>query len=682
MYLVYLTSYLDRNSVINWLHINKHDNDYLIVDNIDDMTTELLFDNYDLIVFDYKLDINLIDNLRQLNDIYGSIQVFTANSKIGEAYLPITDNIQVLPKALNLMIYLWNHPAFYLGNILNAEEHNEEVFSIDEFADIDTENDILEFNTEVQDLGESDLASIKMLKVNKYSREFYEKIKPVVESGYAIVDNDSDKGIIVDDFDGVDEEVDTIAEDLGFDLPNLKGLIKYKRATVLINEALDSMAKADTIELVDDNNIVEEPNNIDEEHSEIIEEHSEIIEEYSKEQYETVEEPPSIVEEPSEIIEEPSETVEEPPENNYEQPKVVEEISEHVEESSENSESSNDTEINSESSEIKEDNPEIIKCILEETPSSPIEELSVTTKDNVKIVYEDYDESHKDEYDEVQEYHKAFTANTVIEDSEDKDKDIRDNFNKFEDVMGVVNRSTLDGTNKVTADIDGFKEFLNNQAEHGRRFNVKHEESIVENTNTKHEVKVLKGQQSYVSETPTTTRKVAIKTVEATDDTGQNRKGTLAGLRRRMVRTYNSSYEYFCDKFKYDTKFLSEIKIINDYVVIENQRGNKVLLEKELYSRNLIDDIAYLDFMRYYLRRQIYTLEDLMHTDVIIGEFNEDTCRSLRIIEVPSHNDSMRVVLSCDVQEYVLTSLNRKYENLELYFTLDKYIDMRLGLGG
>ena len=167
---------------------------------------------------------------------------------------------------------------------------------------------------------------------------------------------------------------------------------------------------------------------------------------------------------------------------------------------------------------------------------------------------------------------------------------------------------------------------------------------------------------------------VGIKIVSSDVSVDPVKRGTLAGLRKRTIRTYRNPYEYFKEK-GFDISNLDEVY---DYVQKENLKGSNLLLEEELYSRGLIDDNIFILFMKEYLHRQVLTLDELMQSDVILDTWDIDTCKQLRILELPNKQDGYKCVVIGHKAKAIQNSLLTKFEKLELYVTLDGYIDKRL----
>lgn len=207
MLLVYLSSRIDLNSVKSYLKVKGLD-DHMLLFDVTDLVEELIAEPSEVVIFDYKGDYELVERLRTIGDLVMGLKVFVSNSSIGQMYTNLTEDIFVLPNALNLMIYIWESPVFSLGNILNAEDLGREVFSVDDFATIDTETEVIEFKTTIEDMGDMDLASIKLLKLAKY--QLAESYKEEINAEL------------------VAEEEEELSDEILYDLPSrtLDGLLR------------------------------------------------------------------------------------------------------------------------------------------------------------------------------------------------------------------------------------------------------------------------------------------------------------------------------------------------------------------------------------------------------------------------------------------------------------------------
>ena len=689
MYLIYASSQRELSSIKQWLSLT-HKEDYLLLYDVDDFINEMLIDSYDIIIFDYYLNVELIDNLRLMDSSYNSIEVFASTMEIGRAYCVLTDNVHILPKAVNLMLYLWEHPAFSLDNIESANEVGEEVFSISDFATIDTEKDVLEFHTTVRDLGSYDLAQLELLKLDKASLS----VQNLSEEEEFIVTEESGEEQInaTEEFqDGsilVEETINLNLDE--FDNQVLRGLLKRHKLKDMLPEAVETAEEiADNI--IIEESIVNEENKV----NEIIETESSITSEESTDTTSMFDDIINVLNVDNVITEDnpdssipleeqessiPSEQSEEQDSLEQSEEQVSSEQSEEQvsseqseeQESSISSEQSEEQDSSTPSSETESLEPE---QSIELEPEQSIElepEQSIEPEpESPKIIYEEFDESHKDLYDEVIIEEKQITEESHI--NVEYDTDMVDFIkDSAKEIDNTIHSSTL--------------------FDNGQSFNIKDEELIsiekekpdiqekpIEkpdiNNKTKREIKILKGVKNESTTAPEEPRYVGIKTVEKNTpyENSQTKTGVLAKLRRRNVRTYKTSYDYFMDK-DYNKEAITEVY---EYVSSENRKGDNLLLEEELYTRNIIDDNGYIIFMKEYLHRQALTLSELMEKDIAFDEFDENTCRNLRILQIMTGTDEIRVVVGHKSRSLINTLLS-KYEKINLFFTLDKYIDYRI----
>lgn len=632
MYLIYASSQRELSSIKQWLTLTHRD-DYLLLYDAEDFINEMLIDSYDVIIFDYHLNVGLIDNLRLIDSAYNSIEVFVSTLEIGRAYSVLTDNIHILPKAVNLMLYLWEHPAFSLDNMESAKEVGEEVFSISDFATIDTERDVLEFHTTVRDLGSYDLAQLELLKLDKASLMVQNTIEEQIDTNEDLQTDVIKEDSIVENEEIIEETVELNLDE--FDNRVLKGLLKRHKLMSMIPETIE------TVEEIADNIIIEA--SIENEENKVLEsiEPDSPIPVESSESSIPVEESESSI--PAEIIDTTL---------------MIDDII-------------NVLDTNKDVVEEKQSEQSIpAEQSISSEPSIPAEQS--TSSESSGIVYEEFDEAHKDLYDKVIIEEKQITAESSINAEYDTN------------MIDFIK----DSAKKVDSTIHSSTVFDN-----GQHFNIKSEELIgiqdkepdiqeksIEKSDvvdkTKREIKILKGVKNESSTTLEEPRYVGIKTIEKNTpiENPHTNSGVLAKLRRRNVRTYKTSYDYFMDK-NYDKRAITEVY---DYVSSENRKGNNLLLEEELYTRNIIDDDGYIIFMKEYLHRQALTLSELMERDVVFDEFDENTCRGLRILQIMTGTNEVCVVIG-HKSHSLINTLVSKYEKINLFFTLDKYIDYRIG---
>ena len=710
MYLVYLTSVLDKSSVEYWLRINGYADDYYIVTTVDDMWDELMVETCDLLIFDYNGDIQLINELRKMNDYASSIQVFADNSNIGQMYLPITEDIYIIPKAINLMVYLWRHPAFSLSNVLNAEEQGRVIFNVNDFATVDTEKEVLEFKTIIEDLGDSDVASIQLTQkpitdededeeeeyVNSYGDiELFineQEISNNCLNGICRMSTVHHKSLNDDESTAIDDKVIEDTEDSPVTVDDIE-IVEEIEETITLNDDGDIVSREKVMVNNDESLLNKEVDGTINVLEETIDNAINYLKENSaKDSSTTDEESLTTDEELSEIDKESSTTDEELSAIDKEPLTTDKEPS-----TTDNKSSITDEESLTIDEESPKSEPNLIEVdegsgttIVQSDESNDV--VIINQEAEEEIIYERYDASKADDYDEVIEYEKTITENTEVESTDDTT--MRDSMKQSEDSTGMVGHSTIESYNKATGvsiedekytieqkkyTAEEIEEFQSKQLELLKKLKDTKENSTETTVTSSKERKVLKGQQTFIKETPKTTKKVAIKITEATA-TSKGPRGSLAGLRKKTIQIQRTAYDFFKNKYGYDTDFLKKLDEVNDYVISQQQRSSKIFLEEELYNRGYIDDDIYLDFQKNYLHRNVLTLEDIMRADVIIDTFDEMTCRRLRLLELVSKTQMRKIVVSTINSGNVTTILRSKFEKYELYVTLDKYIDMRLGV--
>lgn len=701
--LVYLNMRWDINSIKHFLKVRGLE-DSILVYEVDDLLDELISDPSDVIIFDYKADYNLTEKLRTVLDLIPSIKVFAANSAIGQLYINFTEEIYILPNALNLMIYLWESPVFSLGNILNAEDLGREVFSVDDFAEIDTENEVIEFKTTIEDLGDTDLASIQLLKLAKSQlAETFRKNN---------VADDATEEEIIDAIYNAMNAIDDI-DDSVYDEPSrvLDGLLS-KRNAITYNfddepETIVEIEQKDKLmNMLRNTKFIERP--------------------VCQDTYDipVVEEPVDVHDIP--VIEEPNDYDAglfdfEPPVvniddklndefNDNNDANLVEEVNTSindyinaVENRSTNGglfepivtteESTATIEQATEESYITEQDTEESPTTESSAIEHEVEESSVTTglttiepKVEENIIYKEYNENDKDSYDEVVEYQKHITKESEI--TVEEFGSLREQLENVDNNTGVIGESSgLSDDTEYYAKQEDFdaiqahrKELMDNLKQ------VKENTPIIEQKQ-KSEKHILSGNKTYSAPTTKVDKVVGIKVVESNEDSTQD-KGhkRLGGMRRRSIKIYKNSFEYFKDKLPLTQERAEQLEEFNKQVISENYHGNNIQLENLLYDRGFITDDDLITFMKEYLHQNVMTLEDLMKRDVIIDEiWTLDESIANGILQISKNNtytnsDENVVCVACCTRAFpLLKSLSMQYERVDTYVTLEKFIKIRLG---
>lgn len=209
--LIYLNDYLYLQAVKQYTQINNITDDQMqIIDKVDDMLSELLFDNYEIIVFDYHTDIELIDSLKMVRESIESLKVFCKLVDTAKQYLCLTEDIQIIPDPIDITVWLYNHVAFSLSNVLSVEEFGEKVLT-NELTPIEGANEGIIFNTTIKEFNDVDIVQINLQNVihTLSSNALEEDMKPIihydnddhyteelVDNNVELVDSNSDVNII------------------------------------------------------------------------------------------------------------------------------------------------------------------------------------------------------------------------------------------------------------------------------------------------------------------------------------------------------------------------------------------------------------------------------------------------------------------------------------------------------
>lgn len=168
MNIVYLDSFAELTSVKKFLELSQIDN-YLIVRSLADVLVPITqFQNnsdvnrkLDLYVFDFKQSTDLVDYLSHESEEWcTSLTVYTTDIMIGRRYRELTDSVHIMPPVFNLMLLLWNHPAFSIDNLVDVESVNDAIKL--NVSTVDSDSASIKISTEIK----NNLVSLNINKVN------------------------------------------------------------------------------------------------------------------------------------------------------------------------------------------------------------------------------------------------------------------------------------------------------------------------------------------------------------------------------------------------------------------------------------------------------------------------------------------------------------------------------------
>lgn len=91
---------------------------YSIIKDSGELMRSLLVETSNVYVFDYFLDMPLVNTLADMRDSVNTLMVFVPEARIGNIYLNLTDKIHVMPDEVALLQWMWDTQATSLQNVL------------------------------------------------------------------------------------------------------------------------------------------------------------------------------------------------------------------------------------------------------------------------------------------------------------------------------------------------------------------------------------------------------------------------------------------------------------------------------------------------------------------------------------------------------------------------------------
>lgn len=91
---------------------------YSIIKDSGELIRSLLVETSNVYVFDYFLDMPLVNTLADMRDSVNTLMVFVPEARIGNIYLNLTDKIHVMPDEVALLQWMWDTQATSLQNVL------------------------------------------------------------------------------------------------------------------------------------------------------------------------------------------------------------------------------------------------------------------------------------------------------------------------------------------------------------------------------------------------------------------------------------------------------------------------------------------------------------------------------------------------------------------------------------
>ena len=681
--IIYLNDFLYLKTVKQYIDVNRIDKNYVIFDDVEAVIGELMFEDHEIIVFDYHNDVNLIDSLKMMEDSITSIKVFCKNIETAKQYIPLTEDIQIIPDPIDITVWLYNHVAFSLGNALSVKEIGEEILTND-LIPIEGENEGVLFNTIIKAYEDVDIVQINLQNVLNMTAHCLSSKNTCVTDVYteaqSCCDNDSEN------YDKESTDVDYYTEEL------IYNPISKESNTTTSNSPISE--ESDT----SNSKVTEEPNT------------SNI----------PISEEPSPSNSPSTSISEEPNTSSTPNSLITSNIQTIEELD------TPNSQTIEET-ANSTTVEEIDSITNIVNKIIEETKSNNEIGINNDVVDNIL-----YDDEVQMPLDDITSFVEKITAgdpndaDTIAIHSNEEDKikgvvvedDIKLNpvvlVNDEEAELTVESYTVLENDNNIESckvdnksneserpsfkpsyathtcasnstgisesnseDIPNTPSKINtpDTSESNSTSISESLESIEKNKKSTKEKKsggffgLFKSKKSKESKPDITSDN------NKTDDNSGN-AGGLSSIRKKKLIQYVSEEDYF--EKVYPERDISQQ--VNEYLTQKNNSNLSARLEDYLLRDNVINEKEYLIFMREYLKKPVLLLDELFDREIIFDNYDKETCKLLNIIEVESKNGNRTIVISADdtKSKSHITTINKGHNDLNIIYTMKSYMEKRI----
>lgn len=91
---------------------------YTIIKDSSELKNYLLLETSNVYVFDYFLDMPLVNALSDMRDSVNTLSVFVPSEQIGATYLNLTDKIHIMPDEVALLQWMWDTQATSIHNVM------------------------------------------------------------------------------------------------------------------------------------------------------------------------------------------------------------------------------------------------------------------------------------------------------------------------------------------------------------------------------------------------------------------------------------------------------------------------------------------------------------------------------------------------------------------------------------
>ncbi|MEG2376920.1 MAG: hypothetical protein RSC43_01030 [Clostridia bacterium] len=158
---------------------------YAFVKDADELFQYLLVESSNIHVFDFYLDMSILNTLSDMRDSVNTLTVYTPDPKIGEPYLTLTDDIYIMPDEVDLLCWFWDSQTCNLNNVL-ACRASRKPFCLVSLPQMNVRPERIQVNVQSKAIpAKYSLASgaVKNTKVNQLAVGISVKGKKIIDKG-------------------------------------------------------------------------------------------------------------------------------------------------------------------------------------------------------------------------------------------------------------------------------------------------------------------------------------------------------------------------------------------------------------------------------------------------------------------------------------------------------------------
>lgn len=698
--IIYLNDFLYLKTVKQYIDVNCIDKDYVIFDDVEAVIGELMFEDHEIIVFDYHNDVNLIDSLKMMEDSITSIKVFCKNIETAKQYIPLTEDIQIIPDPIDITVWLYNHVAFSLGNALSVKEIGEEILTND-LIPIEGENEGVLFNTIIKAYEDVDIVQINLQNVLNMAAHCLSSkntdVTDVYTEAQSCCGNDSehyDKESADADYYYTEELIyNPTSEET-----NPSNIPTSNSPSTQTSEEPDTSDSPSTSNIPTSNSsntsntqTSEEPDTSNTQTSEELDTHnSKVIEEHNHSNTQTIEEPVNLttVEEVDSITNIVNKIIEETKYNNEivinngvvdnilyddEVQMPLDDITSFVEKITAGDPNDADTIAIHSNEEYK------IKGVVVEDDIK-LNPVVLVNDEEAELTVEPPINSDNCNSSEIRRFKPSFAQSYTVSENDDNIESCKvDNKSnepeKYHFKPSYAQHTCVSNSTDISE--SNLSSQINTQ-DTSESDSISTSESLESIEKNKKSTKSKKSGGFFglfKSKKLKETNLEVSSGNNKTDDNSGN-ASRLSSIRKKKLIQYVSEKDYF--EKVYPERDISQQ--VNEYLTQKNNSNLSARLEDYLLRDNLINEEEYLIFMREYLKKPVLLLDELFDREIIFDNYDKETCKLLNIVEVESKNGNRTIVISADdtKSKSHITTINKGHNDLNIIYTMKSYMEKRI----